>query len=177
MEPTDEQLVHSVAVGEEDALRVLVLRHEPRVRRYFRSRLNRVEDAEEAAQDVFLKLARGARTFNGGAFRPWLSAIARNVLRDRLRRRPGAVVEPLVADPTAGLAVYERAIRAEEVAAALASIPSAYRRALVLKYLGGLTYREGAERLGLSVKGFETRLLRAKALLRRELSRREERTR
>jgi len=174
MEPTDEQLVHSVADGAENALRALVHRHEPRVRRYFANRLARIEDAEEASQDVFLKVARGARTFNGGAFRPWLSAIARNVLRDRLRRRRDARVVPLVADPTTGLAVYEREIRAEEVRAALAAIPAAYRRALALKYLAGLTYREAAEQLGLSVKGFETRLLRAKALIRRELSRRGE---
>ena len=86
---TDETLMRSLAAGRDDALRELMGRHRGRVLGYFVRRLPCFEDAEEATQDVFLKIRRGAGTFNGGAFGPWCGAIARNVLRDRLRRHHG----------------------------------------------------------------------------------------
>ena len=172
---SDEELVLSVASGEEDALQALLSRHEDRVCRFLRGRLGSFEDAEEATQDVFLNVLRGARTFRGnGAFLPWLNAIARKVVTDRFRRRPKILPVPLVTDPTGGLEIYERRLLAEEVRAALATLAEPYRRALALKYLAGLSYRSAGRELGLSEKGFETRLLRAKQKLRAALARRGE---
>jgi RNA polymerase sigma-70 factor (ECF subfamily) len=122
---------------------------------------------------VFLKITRGARTFNGdGSFLPWLHAITRNVLRDRLRRRPPVTPVPLDEDPAEGLEVYERRVAEEEVRAALATLDGPYRQALVLRYLAGMSYREAARELGLSERGFETRLVRAKVRLRAALTKR-----
>ncbi len=172
---SDEELVRSLARGREEALEVLLARHEGRVRRLLARRLPRREDVEEAAQDVFLKIHRAAATFReSGRFLPWLRAIARNVAVDRLRRRPRIRTEPLLTDPLEGVEVHERGIRAEEVRAALARLPREYRAALVLRYLAGASYAEGARELGLSPRGFETRLARARVLLRRILAGREE---
>ncbi len=166
---SDEELILAVAAGEEDALAALLGRHQGLVRGYLVKRLPTVEDAEEAAQDVFLKLDRGAATFNGtGAFRPWLMAIARNVLRDRLRRSRDRREVPLVTDR---IEVYRSTHRDEEVRAAIRTLPRRYRAALTLKYLLGLSYREAAAELELTEKGFETRLLRARVRLREALLR------
>lgn len=169
---SDEELIRSVAAGEEEALRQLYSRHEGRVRGFLRRRLARIEDAEEAAQDVFMKLDRGASTFNGtAAFGPWLMAITRNVLRDRLRRlRP----EREVALPDADLIAYEPPPRDGELRELIRDLPRRYRAALTLKYFAGLSYREAARELGLTEKGFETRLLRARILLRQAILRRRE---
>jgi RNA polymerase sigma-70 factor (ECF subfamily) len=144
-------------------------RHSGRVRGFLARRLSRREDVEEATQDVFVKVHRGAGTYDPERdFSPWLFAIARNVVRDHLRRaRPAPL--PLPADPTAGLFVYESAPRAVEVRDAIRRLPDRYRRAVTLKYLAGLSYREAARELSLSEKGFETRLTRARILLRKLL--------
>jgi RNA polymerase sigma-70 factor (ECF subfamily) len=171
-EENDEALIRQLARGESGALRVLVRRHESPVRSFLSRRLASPEDAEEATQDVFMKLSRGARTFNGtAAFRPWLYAIARNVLRDRLRKKAPPRTVPLSSDPTEGIEVHRRDSSREEVREALAALPRRYRAALSLKYLAGMSYREGAEELGLSERGFETRLARARVLFRQALAR------
>jgi RNA polymerase sigma-70 factor (ECF subfamily) len=166
---TDEDLVRSVAAGREEALHELMERHRARVQGYLRRRLPSIEDAEEATQDVFVKIRRGAGTFNGGRFGPWCGAIARNVLRDRLRRLPERPPTSLSFDPVEGIEVWERIARADEIRAAMARIPAIYRAALAVRYVGGLSYREAAEELGLSRKGYETRLARAKVMIRRAL--------
>jgi RNA polymerase sigma-70 factor (ECF subfamily) len=120
---------------------------------------------------------RSARSWSAirggtGAFRPWLGAIARNTLRDRLRRGPRDAPRPLVEDPLADLDVWEREHRAEEVRAAVDALPHRYRAALTLRYFAGLGYRDAAADLGLTPKGFETRLARARLRLRRALVKR-----
>jgi len=177
MQISDESLIHALAAGDDGALRTIMERHEGRVRGWLARRLPSYEDAEEAAQDVFLKVRRSAGTFNGtAAFRPWLGAIARNTLRDRLRRGRGEAVRPLVEEPLADLEVWEREHRAEEVRAALDSLPHRYRAALALHYFAGLGYREAAAELSLTPRGFETRLARARVRLRRALLARTEET-
>lgn len=166
---TDEDLVRALAGGRDGALRELMDRHRGRVFGYFLRRLQSVEDAEEAVQDVFLKIRRGAGTFNGGRFRPWCGAIARNVLRDRLRRRPESKTASLTFDSVEGVEVWERIARADEIRAAMSRIPAIYRAALAVRYVGGLSYRAAAAELGLSPKGYETRLARAKVQIRRAL--------
>lgn len=165
----DEELVRAVADGRDEAFTVLLRRHAAGVTGFFARRLRSAEDAEEAVQDTFVKVRRGAGTFNGTRhFRPWLGAIARNVLRDRLRSTPRIDTVPLVADE---VAARPQESCGEEVRGAIKALPKKYRSALALKYLAGLTYAEAAAELGLSVKGFETRLARAREKLREALRR------
>lgn len=165
--PTDEQLIRTLSSGEDSALSLLLERHEAPVRGWFARRLSRYEDAEEATQDVFVKIRRGAHTFNGtAAFLPWLRAITRNVLYDRLRKTAGPATVPLKTDPAEQLTLWRRDVAAEEVREALRRLPPEYRTALTLKYLARMSYGEAAAELGLSVRGFETRLKRAKVRLR-----------
>ncbi len=168
---SDEELIRSVAEGDGDAFRLLYERHQGRVRGYLARRLRTVEEAEEAEQDVFMKLDRGAGTFNGtAAFEPWLMAITRNVLRDRLRKRDRREV----ALPAEKLEAYQPPPPDGELRDLIRALPVHYRAALTLKYFAGLSYREAAVELGITEKGFETRLHRAKALLRQAILRRRE---
>jgi RNA polymerase sigma-70 factor (ECF subfamily) len=166
----DETLVHTLASGDDRALRQLMERHEARIRAFLARRLPTFEDAEEATQDVFLRLRRGAASFNGDlAFGPWFVAIARNVLRDRLRRHRRERRLPIAPDPVEGLSVWERPVDRSDVLEALGELPRIYRSALTLKYLADLSYRDAADAAGISEKGFETRLARARVRLRHAL--------
>ena len=81
----------------------------------------------------------------------------------------------VVPDPVEALAVWETPVDRAELGAVIESLPRIYRSAITLRYLAGLTYREAASTAGISEKGFETRLLRARVMLRQALSRRERR--
>lgn len=165
--PSDEQLIRTLSSGRESALSELLERHEAPVRAWLARRLPLYEDAEEATQDVFVKVRRGAHTFNGtSTFLPWLRAITRNVLRDRLRKSSGPRTVRLESEPSEHLTLWRRDVAADEVREALERLPGEYRAALTLKFLARMSYREAAVELGLSTRGFETRLMRAKVRLR-----------
>jgi RNA polymerase sigma-70 factor (ECF subfamily) len=169
----DEDLIRAVKAGRDEALPVLVERHGSRLAAWFARRLGSREDAEEATQDVFLRDDRGAATFREGAgFLPWFRAIARNVLTDRLRRAPRSKTVALSVDPPADLTLYRDPPAVAEVRDAIAALAQEDRAALTFKFLAGLSYREAAAELGLTERGFETRLRRAKERLREELLRR-----
>jgi RNA polymerase sigma-70 factor, ECF subfamily len=178
----DWQILEKVAAGDADAFTVLVERHQERILRVCERLLHDREEARDAAQEVFLKAFRRA-----GSFRPqaqvstWLYRIAVNHCLNRLRRRrivrmvsfgalgggegesawdpPGE--EP---DPHRQLAARERWRATRE---ALARLPEGQRAVLVLARFEGLSYREIAEALGITVGAVESRLVRAMRTLER----------
>lgn len=113
-------------------------------------------DAEEVAQDTFVRAHRALHGYDPGrrgelALRPWLARITLNLCRNRARaasRRPRtAPLDEATAPASAAGDSSTGAIRHEtaaELAAALALLPEAQRRAVVLHHGGGLTYREVA---------------------------------
>lgn len=121
-------------------------------------------DAEDAAQETFLRAYRSLRDFDEDrrdalVVRPWLAAIALNVCRNRARSAGRRPAEALGAEPGAGHAgagaggrnpadAAEDGETAAELAAALRRVPEAQRRSIVLHHGGGLTYAEVALALG-----------------------------
>ena len=113
-------------------------------------------DAEEVAQDTFVRAHRALQGYDPKrrgelAVRPWLARITLNLCRNRARaasRRPRtAPLDEATAPASAAGDSSAGAIRHEtagELAAALAVLPEAQRRAVVLHHGGGLTYREVA---------------------------------
>lgn len=117
-------------------------------------------DAEDVAQDAFVRAYRALQGYDPGrraelALRPWLARITLNLCRNRVRaasRRPRTAplderTEPVAVagDSSAGVLRHEAA---DELAAALALLPEAQRRAVVLHHAGELTYREVAQVVG-----------------------------
>lgn len=88
MEQSAEQtLVEQAQRGDRDAFAQIVRNHQGAVYGYLRARLLQVNDAEDLTQEVFLRcyLAR-ARFDNTNLLRPWLLGIARNILREHIRK-------------------------------------------------------------------------------------------
>ena len=137
-------------------------------------------DAEDAAQECFLRAFRHFETFRGGPIKPWLLAILRNVCRAEYARRGG-----LAAMMSEGLDAAEQCaeglwsqgeaspeasalgrLDGETVQRLIAQLPDQFREALVLREINDLSYREIAEVVGAPVGTVMSRLARARALLR-----------
>jgi RNA polymerase sigma-70 factor (ECF subfamily) len=113
--------------------------------------LGRIEDAQDAAQEVFLRLFRNLDTIEGDP-KPWLYRVTVNVCNDSHRRRkPSFELNQNCADPAPG---PERAITLEErkrlLMEGLATLPERERAAVVLRDIEGLSTAEVAGILGVA---------------------------
>jgi RNA polymerase sigma-70 factor (ECF subfamily) len=159
-------------------------RYRPEIVRYL-SRLAGQNDAEDLAQEVFLKVGRGIADFRGDSgIRTWIYRIARNAAIDRLRSR-SAGEDRLGAYPEAGdsagegdildrlespLPSAERTLAEKETRGCLRGhvglLPGPYREILDLSEWSELTNAEIAEKLGVSLDTVKIRLHRARKRLR-----------
>ncbi len=163
----DEELVAAVA-GARDAaaFRILVDRHAAPALRIAERILQNRADAEDAVQEAFQRLWREARRFrpDRGRFRNWFIRVLINVCRDRqrrLRRRPATGSVDLTAVPADWQGV-ERLDRVHAVRQAIAALPERQRWAVVLTTYEGLSNREAARAMGVSIKALEALLVRAR---------------
>lgn len=173
----DLPLVRRIAKGDEAAFERLVLRHERRVLGVCRRLLGDEEGARDATQEVFLKVWRKASTFRPrGKVSTWLYRVATNHCLNVLRRRKivrmlpfGGSGDPTDRDPEpepAGslpgpLQGLEAKERWRAVRRAIDDLPTSQRAVLVLARFEGLSYREIADVLGITLGAVESRLFRA----------------
>jgi RNA polymerase sigma-70 factor (ECF subfamily) len=138
-------------------------------------------DAEDAAQECYLRAFRHFHTFRGGPIKPWLLAILRNVCRAEYARRGALAAVQVDGVEHAAAAVAENVwgaaspspeavslsrFDAETVQRLIAQLPDAFREVLVLREINDLSYREIAEVTGTPVGTVMSRLARARGLLR-----------
>ena len=128
--------------------------------------------AEDAVQDAFLAVWRGAPRFlpERGNARTWILTLVHRRAVDLVRREQRRRTEPLPEAEPAGSSgaddqVWLRLER-ERVQAALAALPDAQREALELAYYGGFTQSELAERLGEPIGTIKSRMFTGLAQLR-----------
>lgn len=141
--------------------------------------LRRPEQAEDAAQEVFMRAYRAFRTYDPAQpFSHWISTIASNFCMDVIRRRAKEAqlfgseeVESLEIDSgeTGALAGLICAERAEEVKAGIDALPEKYRIPLVLAYYNDSSYDDIAATLGITRNHVGTLILRGKQALRKSL--------
>ena len=154
----------------------------------FLARLVGEEEAEDVAQEVFLRVDRGLEGFRGeSSIGTWIYRIARNAALDRLRSRPawlestrqlqthGSEKDPeggMIQIPDEG-ASLERYLIGKEMSECIRgrvdTLPESYRRVLLLSELAGMTNAEIASAIGVSEGAVKIRLHRARALLREDL--------
>ena len=175
MRDPDEDLVRRVGVGDKRAASELVRRHLPRMVGLARRMLGDHAEAEDVAQEVFLRVWKHAAAWKPGQakFETWMHRVAMNLCLDRLRRsgRQGGEVSPETLDVRASAtrALDDRQ-RRDRVRESLQKLPERQRAALVLCYYQERTNIEAAEILGVSVDALESLLSRARRTLKSELS-------
>ncbi|MGH3007130.1 MAG: sigma-70 family RNA polymerase sigma factor [Gaiellaceae bacterium] len=158
------------ARAEADAAAGLYARHYERVYGYCLYKLGTREEAEDAAQTAFLYALRGLRRgVVPVAELNWLLTIAKNVCLAGYRTRGRRRRLEVLSDPQAlaeAPAVHEEAGESLlGLETALARIPEHQRRAIVLREWHGLSYREIAEEMGLTLAAVETLIFRARRSL------------
>jgi RNA polymerase sigma-70 factor (ECF subfamily) len=130
-------------------------------------------DAEDLAQEVFVRAWKSLRTFRGdSAFRTWLHRVAINVARThhvnrgKLLRlfRPASPHEGDPEDIVEG--IDTRLARRDLVERALATLPRDLREVITLRDLQGLDYKEIAQALDVPIGTIESRIFRARQRLR-----------
>lgn len=164
-----------VADGREEAFAALVRRHGDMVLRVCRARLGNAADAEDAAQAVFLTLARRAssltrhETLAGWLYRvSWY--VAGNAARVRLTRLRHEQEAARMSQP-ANNPASDLPISPEALYAGLFTLAEKYRLPLILHHLQGKTEAETAALLGISVSAASVRLARGRQKLRSQLAR------
>ena len=176
---TDEELMLLFREGSREAFEELFSRHHRAVVRFAWRMTGDPSSAEEAAQEIFLRIARAAPTYHPTAkFTTWMYTVARrttlNYLRDT-KKDGGAedVVYPLHLpgpdDRNPEQVVWEAQLT-ERFRAALGELPEGHRAAFVLNRGAGLSYGEVAQVLGITVQAVKTRIFRAREMLLSRLS-------
>jgi RNA polymerase sigma-70 factor, ECF subfamily len=181
-EQWDASDMQRLVEGRDSALNSLMERHGERLFHYLIRQLQSEDDAEEVAQEAFVRVYQHRARFDPRqTFLTWLYTIATNLARDRLKwraRHPqisleqpigdtGKTIADLLTDarplPDAKLATIERT---EAVRAAIARLPEDLRIAIILSEYEALPNAEIANVLQCSLKAVESRIYRAKQRLR-----------
>ncbi len=190
-ERTDAALVRSANGGDRNAFRWLVERHQDRVFGLACSMLGNRTDAEDVAQQVFLKAYRSLAQFRGDArFGTWLYRMTVNgcwdVLRKRRREREahvgatswspaagsgegasgGPAAPPVVAVGGEHAPTREGGVDVGRVRTVLARLEPDDRAVLRLREIDGLSYEDVAATLGVTVEAVKSRLFRARGRFR-----------
>jgi RNA polymerase sigma-70 factor, ECF subfamily len=146
---------------------------EAQLRPFVARRVASEADVDDVVQDVFLRMQRGLEGLRDDErFGPWVYRVARSAIVDHHRAavRRGAPSDAIVEEP---VEEHDEGAVAEElavyVALFVAMLPSPYREALTLTELEGLSQREAADLLGVSVSGMKSRVQRGRRKLREAL--------
>ncbi len=171
----DEALLVRVADGDPAAVRALVGRKAPRIMSLAQRMLGDQAEAEDVAQETFLRVWRQAPKWRPGQarFDTWVHRVALNLCYDRLRRRREVTTDdpPEIVDdgptPERGLEALDTGRRVGE---ALAKLPDRQREAVVLCHYQELGNIEAAAVMGVTVEALESLLSRGRRSLRAALA-------
>ena len=165
-------LLNRIRAGDERAVQELADEHAPAIRRLVLRHLRSPEDAEEIVQDVLWTVVRRCGTFRGEAkLATWIHRVAFNATMTRLRRtlrrrevdchlaldEPARRRHTLDESPSADVSLYRAQLR-RRLAQALGALPPAYRSAVLLRDVQGLSTTEAGERLAVNYDTLKSRL-------------------
>jgi len=182
----EAQMIASILAGDRHLFHELIRPYERRVYVMALSFLHNEADADDTAQEAFLKAYRNLAGFRGEAkFGTWLVSITLNEARSRLRNRDNMKLESLDEPPddqghTSPALLRDwreipsEALERKEVGQllhqAVTALPAIYREVFVLREVEGLSINEAAGALDISIASVKVRLHRARMMLQRTLA-------
>ncbi len=186
METNEAGLIARILAGEKELFHELIRPFERMVYLTLISILKNETEAEDAAQETVISAYRHLASFRGDAkFSTWLTTIAINEGRKRLRKAKGAAEEsieeqeeghegdftpaPLTDWREIPLEALERKELREALRSAVAELPNIYRQVFILRDLEELNTEETAQALGINPGAVKVRLHRARMMLQQRL--------
>jgi RNA polymerase sigma-70 factor (ECF subfamily) len=181
----ESHIIASILAGDTQNFHHLIRPHERSVYIMALSLLHNEADAEEVAQEAFLKAFRNLARFRGESkFSTWLISITLNEARSRLRSQKTMKMESLDEPPEGQVQVSPALLRdwkeipsqvleRQEVRQllhqAITDLPLIYREVFLLRDVEELSVNESAEALGITVASVKVRLHRARIMLQKKL--------
>ncbi len=191
LQAEDASLIADLKAGSEEAFAVLIAQYHQQIFSLIARSLNDPTDAADVTQEVFIKVFRSIRSFNGEAsLRTWLYRIALREASNRRRwwsrhkrqeitidssdREADEDTPPLLEFLAAkGESPFDHAAQGEvraRIDAALRELPEQFRTVVVLREIDGFAYEEIAEVLNVNLGTVKSRLTRGRSMLRGLLS-------
>lgn len=184
---TDREIVDRIKKGDNEAFDYLVNQYSKKIINTAYSLLYDADEAQDAAQEVFIKVYRNIGTFRGdSSVSTWIYRITRNVCCDILRKRKSSNVISLDAEDEEGhknepadtgdtpQEAAEKNERDEILRSAVASLEETHKTVITLFDMEGLSYDEIAEVMKCPVGTVKSRLYRARDALRKILEKNRE---
>lgn len=187
----EQNLIEKSKKGDADAFSELILAYEKKIISFTYRMLGNTEDAEDAAQEVFVKAYRAISGFDGKAsFKTWLYKIASNVAMDELRkrkRRNSDKTVSLYTDSEDG--EYELPLSNEKdepfeearknelqkvLQNAIGELKDEYRLVVVMRDVQNISYEDIAKTTGLSLGTVKSRISRGRLSLKKILEKNRE---
>lgn len=166
--------MQAVAKGDFDAFGEIVLRYEKLAWRLAYRLLGNSMEAEDTAQETFLKILETASRYRPtSTFHTYFCRILTNLCIDRTRRKHPSLVEDVPDVPDPSLSPPESLIekeRSAQIRAALDALPPNQKAAMILRHYEGLSYSEIAQILVVTPKAVEGLISRARASLQARLT-------
>ncbi len=167
----DERLVARFRKGEAAAFDALVVRHRAGIYRLAYRLLGTHEDADDLAQEAFLRAYRSLARFRGeSSFRTWMTRILINLaINARRSRRPTAPLDEAVTATSSAAEGTEATLRSQ-VRHAVGQLPRRQRQILMLKVYGEMKFSEVASAAGISIGTAKATFFQAVQALRGRLT-------
>ncbi len=175
----EKELVRLSQQGDKESFGLLVKKYEKKVHNLAFQFTRNDAVADDLAQEVFIKAYFALPKFRGQSeFGTWLYRIGVNHIKDYLRKKPrelpltivpedrSEAAESMAADEEARLDERRRAV----VRSCLEGLPPKHRIIITLRDIQGLSYDEIAKTLGISPGTVDSRLFRARQLLRKRVN-------
>lgn len=148
-------VVDAARAGDEKALSELYLTYFPRVYRYILARTGNSHDAEDLAEEVFMRVLEAIERFQWreAPFSAWLFRIAHNAVisqrrKETARGKSGPLSDSLPVDSAGPDELVENRLALNEVMAAAQKLPEAQRQVIAYRFGAGLSVAETAQAMG-----------------------------
>jgi len=164
----DSDLVSACAAGAPEAFRELLARYRRSALTLAYQMLGNAEDAEDVAQEAFVRVFQAIPRFRQeAAFPTWLYRIVTNLCLGRRRKQRPLVALETLREPTGPDSPSQQVAEGLLARQVLTALPPHLRAVLLLREQEGLSYRDIAGALGVPVGTVRSRLSKARASFRR----------
>jgi RNA polymerase sigma factor (sigma-70 family) len=173
---SEELIIKNAAEGDEHAFRFIVEKYKGFVYAVCFNILKEPQEAENAAQETFLKVYRSLPGYEYRGFKTWIGKIATTKSIDLYRKKASFVKKEISLDASIDQTfpceyesvhdIFIRKERKEKIHNLCSELPDIYRIIIKKYYFDGMSYQSIADSEGISIRAVESRLYRAKKMLR-----------